>query len=90
MKRSLISREGKNDSRKKIRLYPTNEQLMKLWKSAGTARWVYNYTTSMQRMNYRFNNEGFLADQMLRKHITKMKKRSKYYWLILVSNNIAK
>lgn len=63
---------------------------MKLWQSAGTARWVYNYTISMQRMNYRFNNGGFLSDQVIRKHITKMKKRPKYYWLSLVSNNIAK
>ena len=63
---------------------------MKLWQSAGTARWVYNYTISMQRMNYRFNKGELLSDQMIRKHITKMKKRPKYYWLNLVSNNIAK
>lgn len=77
------------DSRKKVRLYPTNEQEIKLWQSAGTARWVYNYTISMQRMNYRLGGQ-FLSDNMIRKHITQMKKRPKYSWLNLVSNNIAK
>lgn len=61
------------DSRKKVRLYPTNEQEIKLWQSAGTARWVYNYTISMQRMNYRLGGQ-FLSDNMIRKHITQMKK----------------
>ncbi|MBF0014407.1 transposase [Enterococcus casseliflavus] len=72
-----------------MRLYPTGELEKKLWQSAGTARWVYNYTISMQRMNFRFGG-SFLSDQTIRKHITRMKKRSKYQWLSLVSNNVAK
>lgn len=64
-------------------------QYIKLWQSAGTARWVYNYTISMQRLNYRFGGQ-FLSDNTIRKHITQMKKRPKYSWLKLVSNNITK
>ena len=32
----------------KIRLYPTKEQEEKLWKSAGTARFIYNWVIAKQ------------------------------------------
>ncbi|MGL5382666.1 MAG: helix-turn-helix domain-containing protein, partial [Culicoidibacterales bacterium] len=36
----------------KIRLYPTAEQVQKLWQSVGTARFVYNWTLARQEENY--------------------------------------
>ncbi|WP_321382625.1 transposase [uncultured Enterococcus sp.] len=70
-------------------MFPTASQEVKLWQSVGTARWVYNYTICMQRINYRFGQQ-FISDNGIRKHLTKMKKRPKYEWLNLVSNNVAK
>ena len=37
---------------KKIRLIPTNEQEILFWKSAGVARWAYNYFLSEQEKCY--------------------------------------
>ena len=37
---------------KKIRLCPTPEQEILFWKSAGTARWAYNYFLSEQQKVY--------------------------------------
>lgn len=74
---------------KKVRLRPTENQQKKLWQSAGTTRWVYNYTLNMQETNHRFGGK-FLTSNTIRKHITKMKKRPKYAWLNDVSNNISK
>lgn len=74
---------------KKVRLRPTKEQEKQLWQSAGTARWIFNWTLKLQEMNHRFGGK-FISNNDLRKHITKMKKRPKYVWLNKVSNNIAK
>ncbi|MBO0460221.1 transposase, partial [Enterococcus sp. DIV1298c] len=74
---------------KKARLRPTKDQEQQLWQSAGTARWVFNWVLNMQEMNHRFGG-GFLTNNVLRKHVTQMKKRPKYAWLNIVSNNIAK
>ncbi|MFD2729245.1 helix-turn-helix domain-containing protein, partial [Enterococcus camelliae] len=56
---------------KKVRLRPTEEQEKQLWQSAGTARWIFNWTLQMQEMNYRFGRK-FISNNDLRKHITKM------------------
>ena len=73
---------------KKIRLYPTTEQECKLWKSAGTARFIYNWTLNKQEENYK-NGGKFIKDNDLRKEITKLKK-DELSWLNEVSNNVAK
>ena len=36
----------------KIRLKPTKEQEKLFWKSAGTARWAYNFYLSESRRHY--------------------------------------
>lgn len=72
----------------KVRLVLSGEE-QKLYQSAGTARWAYNYTIRMQQLNYRFGGK-FISDNDIRKHITKMKKRKKYAWLNEVSNNVVK
>ncbi|WP_428845942.1 helix-turn-helix domain-containing protein [Fictibacillus sp. Mic-4] len=38
---------------KKVRLKPTFEQEKQLWKSVGTARWVYNWALFKQEENYK-------------------------------------
>lgn len=73
---------------KKIRLI-VDEEIPKLYQSAGTARWAYNFTIKMQQTNHRLGGK-FIRDNELRKHITKMKKTPKYAWLNDVSNNIVK
>ena len=74
---------------KKIRLKPTKEQEVQLWKSVDTARWVYNWTLERQQENYK-NGEKFTYGNDLRKEITKLKKQEDYKWLGDVSNDIAK
>ena len=73
---------------KKIRLYPTAEQEHKLWKSVGTARFIYNWTLNKQEENYK-NGGNFIKDNDLRKEITQLKK-DELLWLNGVSNNVAK
>ena len=70
---------------KKIMLLPTPEQVIALKKSAGTARWSYNYMLSR-------NNESdtFIHERDIRKEITLLKKTDEYSWLKEVSANIPK
>ena len=74
---------------KKIRLKPTKEQELQLWKSAGTARWTYNWTLNRQQENYKKGGK-FLSNNDLRKEITQLKQTDDCKWLSDVSNNIAK
>lgn len=73
---------------KKIRLYPTEKQEQKLWQSAGTARFIYNWTLSKQQDNYKKGGK-FIKDTDLRKELTQLKK-NELSWLNEVSNNVAK
>lgn len=73
----------------KIRLKPTREQEAQLWKSVGTARWVYNWVLERQEENYKQGNK-FIQDGVLRREITQLKKTTKYRWLYEVSNNVTK
>ena len=73
---------------KKVRLYPTKNQEENLWKSVGTARFIYNWTLARQEENYK-NDGKFISDGVLRKELTQLKK-SELSWLNEVSNNIAK
>lgn len=74
---------------KKVRLKPTKEQEQQLWKSTGTARWVYNWSLAKQETNYKQGNK-FISDNDLRKEITQIKKQDSFKWLGEVSNNVAK
>lgn len=73
----------------KIRILPTQEQLEQLWKSVGTARYIYNWTLDRQNKNYK-NGNKFLKDGILRKELTQLKKSEEFKWLFEVSNNVAK
>jgi putative transposase len=74
---------------KKVRLKPTPAQEKQLWKSAGTARWAYNWTLARQEETYR-KGDKFIPDGDLRKKLTKLKQTEEYSWLYDVSNNVTK
>lgn len=73
---------------KKVRIIPNVEQERKLWQSAHTARFIYNWTLVRQEENYK-NGGKFIKDGDLRKELTILKK-SELNWLNEVSNNVAK
>lgn len=73
----------------KVRLQPTPEQEKALWQSAGTARFIYNYTLAKQEENY-INGGKFISNNDIRKEITELKQTEEYKWLNEVSNNVAK
>lgn len=73
---------------KRVRLYPTKIQEQRLWQSAGTSRYIYNWTLARQEDNYK-NGGKFIKDGDLRKEITQLKK-GELAWLNDVSNNVAK
>lgn len=73
----------------KVRLKPTEEQTVKMLKSSGTHRFIYNWTLARQQENYKAGNK-FLTDGVLRKEITQLKKTNEYEWLSDVSNDIPK
>ncbi|WP_339318605.1 transposase [Paenibacillus sp. FSL R10-2734] len=74
---------------RKVRLLPTPEQLKQLWKSAGTARWAYNWALARQHENYK-NGGKFIPDGDLRKELTILKRTEELTWLFEVSNNVTK
>ena len=73
----------------KIRLYPNNKQITKLFQYAGCARFAYNWAISKEQENYKQKNK-FLSDNELRKEFTQLKTLPEYRWLNEVSNNVTK
>lgn len=70
-------------------LVPNNKQRTKLFQSAGTARFAYNWCLASQQENYK-NGGKFISDNDLRKEFTQLKKADEYKWLNNYSNNITK
>ena len=70
-------------------LIPNNKQCTKLFQSAGTSRFAYNWTLAKQKENYK-NGGKFLSDNELRKEFTQIKKVEEYKWLNDYSNNVTK
>ena len=66
---------------KKIRILPTPEQEVQMWKTAGAVRWAHNYVVDSK------NKEPDLEENVLRKRITQLKKTEKYSWLKEVGNS---
>ncbi len=73
---------------KKIRLLPTKEQEILFFKSAGTARWAYNFFLEQTEKYYNENKKP-LKEGDVRKLITALKKDS-HKWLGEVSANVPK
>ena len=69
---------------KKIRIIPTPEQEVQLWKTAGAARWAHNYTVATKQ------EESFLREGDLRKRVTLLKKTDEFLWLKEVGNEAIK
>ncbi|XWX29772.1 transposase [Staphylococcus phage PG-2021_87] len=74
---------------KKVRLRPNQQQEVQLYKSSGTARFIYNWVLGKQQENYKKGNK-FIPDSVLRKEITQLKKTEEFNWLNEVSNNVPK
>ena len=81
---------------RKIRLLPTEEQEILFWKSAGVARWAYNYFLEEQQQVYSTYLENgetgacFIAEGEVRKYINNVLKPTTHTWLKEVSSNVMK
>ena len=73
----------------KIRLIPTKEQAILLWKSAGCSRFIYNWALDKEADNYEKGNK-FINDKVLRREMTKLKKEEDFKWLCEVGSNVLK
>lgn len=65
---------------KKIRILPTPEQEVQLWKTAGVSRWAHNYVVASKR------EDPSLMESVLRKRVTQLKRTEEYSWLKEVGN----
>ncbi|MGE7914458.1 RNA-guided endonuclease InsQ/TnpB family protein, partial [Lysinibacillus xylanilyticus] len=73
----------------KIRLKPTKEQEVLFWKSAGTARWAYNYFLDESERIYNTENRT-VKEGEVRKKINNELKPSTHKWLKEVGSNVMK
>lgn len=80
----------------KIRLLPTKEQEILFWKSAGTARWAYNYFLEVNEQVYKTwlenGKEGkrSIGEGEVRKYINNVLKKTTHTWLKEVGSNVMK
>lgn len=80
----------------RIRLKPTPEQEVLFWKSAGVARWAYNYFLAENERVYKEyldNNKvgvNYLTNGEVRKHINNALKPTTHTWLSEVGSNVMK
>ena len=80
----------------KIRLHPTPEQEILFWKSAGTARWAYNfYLSEKERVYHDYLSNGMsgkkdITGSEVRKYINNVLKRTTHKWLSEVGSNVMK
>ena len=79
---------------RKIRLIPTPEQEELFWKSAGCARWAYNfflYENTRSYNDYMLGNgtQKYLSGNSVRKMITDLK-HTTHQWLKEVGCNVVK
>lgn len=80
---------------KKIRLLPTKEQEILFWKSAGVARWSYNFFLGYNQEKYKEwlednTKERFASESEVRKYINNVLKKTTHTWLKEVGSNVMK
>ncbi len=81
---------------KKVRLKPTPEQEILFFKSAGVARWAYNFFLSENERIYKEyvenGNTGKknISEGDVRKYINNVLKPTTYFWLKEVGSNVMK
>ena len=68
----------------KIRLFPTKEQEILMFKSIGCSRFVYNW--ALNKCNERYEKGEKYSIKEIRKEFTQFKKKEDYKWLNEVSN----
>ncbi|MGL4450712.1 MAG: RNA-guided endonuclease InsQ/TnpB family protein, partial [Sarcina sp.] len=71
----------------KVRLYPTRYQEELMFKSAGIARFSYNWGLAFLNKCYEENNKSLSIGE-LRKEFTKLRNDDEYFWLKEVSSEI--
>lgn len=71
----------------KIKLYPTRYQEELMFKSAGIARFSYNWGLDFLNKYYEENNKSLSIGE-LRKEFTKLRNDNEYFWLKEVSSEI--
>ena len=69
----------------KIRLYPTKEQELLMWKHIGACRFVWNYMLAKQEELYKQSEKHLSAFSMM-KLLTPLKNDGEHQWLYDVSN----
>lgn len=74
---------------KKIRLLPTKEQELLFRKSAGVARWSYNYFLAENERVYK-EEHRYLSGGEVRKYINNVLKKTTHTWLKEVGSNVMK
>lgn len=79
----------------KIKLKPTKEQEVLFWKSAGTARWAYNYFLCESENHYSEYLKGnrktkTISEGEVRKYINNILKKTTHKWLGEVGSNVMK
>ena len=80
----------------KIRLLPTVEQEKLFWRSAGTARWAYNYFLAENlRIYEQYILNGrtgtYCANESeVRKYINNVLKKTTHIWLNDIGSNVVK
>lgn len=80
----------------RIKLNPTPEQEILLWKSAGTARWAYNfYLSEKERVYHEYLTNGMsgkkdISGCEIRKYINNVLKKTTHKWLSEVGSNVMK
>lgn len=73
----------------KVRLLPTKEQEVLFWKSAGTARWAYNYFLLENQRVYQETGKG-VSEGEVRKYINNVLKKTTHVWLKEIGSNVMK
>ena len=77
----------------RIKLNPTPEQEILFWKSAGTARWAYNFYLSEKERVYHengINGKKDITGNEVRKYINNVLKKTTHRWLSEVGSNVMK
>lgn len=79
----------------RIKLKPTKEQELLFWKSAGTARWAYNFFIAENEKHYAEYLEGkhekkTIKESEIRKYINNVLKPTSHQWLKEVGSNVMK
>lgn len=69
----------------KIRLYPTKEQEILMWKHIGSCRFIWNYMLNYQEEQHKLEEKHLSAFSMI-KLLTPLKKQEEFSWLNEVSN----